>query len=51
MIKIVNYTKYNNEVFFFVQDKNKALSAKEAEVLVNNGFTNLSKEQFAQIIG
>ena len=51
MIEIVSYTKYNNEVFFFVQNKNKALTVQEAEVLVNNGLTNLSKERFARIIG
>jgi len=50
MIKIVSYTKYNDEVFFFVQDKEKALTAQEAEVLVNNGFTNISKELFSNII-
>lgn len=50
MIQIVSFTKYNNEVFFFVQDKKKALKAKEIEVLVNNGLTNVSKEQFSHIV-
>jgi len=51
MIQIVSFTKYNDEVFFFVQDKKKALTTQETEVLVNNGFTNISKERFSRIIG
>ncbi|SMP86086.1 hypothetical protein SAMN06313486_10194 [Epsilonproteobacteria bacterium SCGC AD-308-P11] len=51
MIKIVQYTKYNNSFFFFAEGNNKGMSTDYVKALLDTGMTNLSQERFNKIVG
>ena len=49
MIKIVQYTQYNNEFFFFAEGNKTGLSKTDVSMLIEKGLTNLSQKQFNNI--
>lgn len=50
MINIVEYIKINGGFYFFADDSNVAISAKDLAVLVKLGRVNLSSKQFSSIV-
>lgn len=50
MITIVQYTKYENTYFFFAEGSKKALSVNTISELIESGLTDLSHEQFNEIV-
>ncbi len=51
MIKIVQYTKVEEEFYFFLENNNKGLSKEHVEELINLGITNITKQQLDMIVG
>ena len=49
MIKIVQYTKIENNYYFFAEGKKKGLTANEVSLLIELGTTNITYNQFEMI--
>jgi len=50
MIKIVQFTKYENELFFFIENNSNGLSKADVLTLIKKGMTNLSQADFNTIV-
>jgi len=50
MIEIVQFTKVDNEFFFFSKDNKKGLSEKDISNLIDKGFVNISRKKFDSIL-
>ncbi len=51
MIEIVQYTKIGKTTYFFSKSRSNGMSSDYVKALVDMGKTNLSFEQFNEIVG